>query len=188
MADDTYPWSGDFNDLVPDDQRSVAELVVRGMAVIGTIDDLLGRLKRTRSVALFRDAGTDRIVAAAAWKQPAARYRRYTFTKAGASLAGFETAPELGYVVIARDMQGKHLSGGLVGAIVEQITEPTFATTDNNTMRNNLERSGFIRVGHDWQGKKGVLSLWTITPCPSRSLDGNSWGRAARPGTTEMGA
>lgn len=164
MAGDTYHWSGDFNDLVPDDQRYVAELVVRGKAVVGTVNDLLGRLKKTRSVALLREAGTDRIVAAAAWKQPFATYRRNTFTKAGASLAGFEAAPELGYVVISRDMQGKQLSGGLVDAIVERITEPTFATTDSNTMRNNLERSGFIRVGRDWQGKKGMLSLWTITP------------------------
>lgn len=161
---DTYPWSGDFNDLVPGDQRSVAELVVRGKAVTGTINDLLTRLKRTRSVTLLREASTNRIVAVAAWKQPAATYRRNNFAKAGASLAGFEAAPELGYVVISGDMKGKQLSGGLVAAIVERITEPTFATTDSTTMRNNLERSGFIRVGGEWQGKKGMLSLWTITP------------------------
>ena len=164
MANDTYPWSGNFNDLASDDQRAVAELVVRGKAVVGTVDDLLARLRRTQSIALLREGGTNRIVAAAAWKQPAANYRRDNFTKAGAPIAGFETAPELGYVVISPDMRGKQLSGGLVTAIVEQITAPTFATTDNNTMRNNLERSGFTRVGDEWQGKKGLLSLWTITP------------------------
>ncbi|MCM2505551.1 hypothetical protein NDN16_17945 [Aureimonas altamirensis] len=163
MADDIYPWSGSFNDLATDEQRAVAQLVVSGKAVVGTVDDLLARLKRTRCVALLREAGSDRIVAAAAWKQPAATYRRDSFTKAGVSIAGFEAAPELGYVVIATDMQGKQLSGVLVTAITEKITEPTFATTDSNTMRNNLERSGFTRVGGEWQGKKGMLSLWTIT-------------------------
>lgn len=164
MADETYPWSGKFTDLAAADQLTVAQLVVRGKAVIGTVDDLLTRLKRTRSVALLRQTAGDRIVAVAAWKQPAATYRRGNFTAAGAPIAGFEAAPELGYVVIAPDMRGKQLSGGLVDAIVAQITEPTFATTDSPTMRNNLERSGFTRVGDEWQGKKGMLSLWTITP------------------------
>jgi len=164
MAEDIYPWSGNFNDLVPDDQRAVAQLVVRGKAVVGTVDDLLKRLKRTRSVALLREASTNRIVAAAAWKQPAATYRRDNFTWAGVPIAGFEAAAELGYVVISPDMRGKQFSGGLVTAIVEHINAPTFATTDSNTMRNNLERSGFTRVGGEWQGKKGMLSLWTFTP------------------------
>lgn len=164
MADGTYPWSGNFNDLVPDDQRAVAQLVVRGKAVVGTVDDLLTRLKRTRSVALLRAVGTNGIVAVAAGKQPAAAYRRDNFTKAGVPITGFETAAELGYVVISPDMRGKQLSGGLVTAITEQITSPTFATTDSKTMRNNLERSGFTRVGGEWQGKKGMLSLWTIAP------------------------
>lgn len=164
MPDDVSPWSGSFNHLSTEDQLAVAELVVSGNAVVGAVDDLLGRLKRTRYVALLRDVGTDRIVAAAAWKQPHATYRRDTFTKAGASIAGFESAAELGYVVIAPDMQGKQLSGGLVAAITEKMTEPTFATTDSRTMRNNLERSGFTRIGSEWQGKKGMLSLWIITP------------------------
>jgi predicted GNAT family N-acyltransferase len=164
MADDTYSWSGSFNDLAPDDQRSVAQLVVRGKAVVGTVDDLLARLKRTRCVALIRETATDRIVAAAAVKRPGAAYRQDKFAAAGVPIAGFETAPELGYVVIASDMRGKQLSGSVVTAVTEKLTEPTFATTDSNTMRNNLERSGFARVGGEWRGKNGMLSLWTITP------------------------
>lgn len=164
MADETYPWTGTFTDLPAADQIAVAQLVVRGKAVVGTIDDILARLTRTRCVALLREANSDRIVAVAAWKQPAKTYRRGNFNSAGVPIAGFETAPELGYVVIASDMRGKQLSGGLVDAIVAQITEPTFATTDSPTMRNNLERSGFTRAGNEWQGKKGMLTLWTITP------------------------
>ncbi|HEX7930109.1 MAG TPA: hypothetical protein VF470_04290 [Sphingomicrobium sp.] len=164
MADDPYPWSGDFNALDQVDQRAVAELVVKGKAVIGTADDLLMRLKRTRCVALLREADTHRIVAAAAWKRPGAAYRQDKFKAAGAPIAGFEAAPELGYVVRASDMRGRHLSGGLVDAIVAHITEPTFATTSSTTMRDNLQRSGFTRVGGDWKGKDGILSLWTIIP------------------------
>lgn len=164
MADDPYPWSGDFNALDPIDQRAVAELVVKGKAVTGTVDDLLMRLKRTRCVALLRETDTNRIVAAAAWKTPAATYRRKSFAAAAVPIAGFEAAPELGYVVIASDMRGRHLSGGFVDAIVAQITKPTFATTSSNTMRNNLQRAGFTRVGSDWEGKDGILSLWTIVP------------------------
>ena len=108
--------------------------------------------------------GTDRIIAVAAWKRPGTAYRQAKFKAAAAPIAGFETASELGYVVRAADRQGKQLSAGLVDAIVEHITEPTFATTSSNTMRNHLERVGFKRVGGDWQGKNGMLSLWTITP------------------------
>lgn len=164
MADDASSWSGDFNDLGLDDQHAVAQLVVEGRAVVGTVDDLLARLKRSRSVALLREKSTNRIIAVAALKRPAAAYRRGSFIKADASIAGFETAAELGYVVVSPDMRGKHLSGILVAAIVEQITAPTFATTDSDTMRHNLERSGFTRIGSEWEGEKGMLSLWTITP------------------------
>ena len=164
MSDDTYSWSGNFSDLGPDDQSAVARLVVQGKAVSGTVGDLIMRLRRSRNVALLRETDTSRIVAAAALKQPTAVYRRDKFNKAGASIAGFEAALELGYVVISPDMQGRRLSGGLVTAIVEQVTGPTFATTDSNTMRKNLERSSFIRVGDEWQGQRGMLSLWTITP------------------------
>lgn len=167
MASDIYPWSGNFNDLHADDQRAVARLVVEGKAVDGNVDDLLARLKRTRCVAILREMSTDRIVAVAAWKRPGTAYRQSKFRAAGAPIAGFEAAPELGYVVRAAHMQGKQLSGGLVDAIVQQITEPTFATTSSNTMRIQLERVGFTRVGGDWQGKKGMLSLWTITPQPT---------------------
>ena len=66
--------------------------------------------------------------------------------------------------MIAANMQGKQLSGSLVSAITERITEPTFDTTNSNTMRNNLERSRFTRVGSEWHGGKGILSLWTMHP------------------------
>ena len=85
--------------------------------------------------------------------------------KAGASLAGFEAAPELGYVVISGEMRGQRLSRwsrrrnrrANYRADLSRLPETI-------RMRNNLERSDFVRVGGEWQGKKGMLSLWTITP------------------------
>lgn len=85
----------------------------------------------------------------------------------GASIAGFEEAPELAYVVVHIDRRGQMLSGDLVEAIAAAIHEPAFATTDSHTMRNNLERSGFMKGGTDWQSSKGTLSLWVI-----------DWGRS----------
>ena len=164
MANDAYPWSGGFNRLSPQDQRTVAQLVVSGRAVHGTVDELSSRLKRTRCVALIRQKDGNRIIAAAAWKRPGNAYRQSKFKAANAPIAGFEAAPELGYIVRAADMQGRQLSGGLIDAIMQHITEPTFATTGSNTIRNHLERVGFRRVGRDFAGNNGMLSLWTIAP------------------------
>ena len=45
MFDEIYPWSGNFNDLNDDEQHAVAQLVLKGKAVSGTVDDLLARLE-----------------------------------------------------------------------------------------------------------------------------------------------
>jgi hypothetical protein len=163
MTAEIYAWSGNFNNLNTEDQCAVARLVVKGKAVEGTVDDLLTRLKRTRCVAILQETSAHCIVAAAAWR-PGVAYRQSKFKAAGAPIAGFEAALELGYVVRAAAMQGQQLSGGLIDTVVQQITEPTFATTSSNTIRFHLERVGFSRVGGDWQGKNGMLSLWTIKP------------------------
>lgn len=52
-------------------------------------------------------------------------------------------------------MQGKQLSGGLVQAIVRQITQPTFATTDNNT----LERSGFTALARRGKTRRNFVAV-----------------------------
>lgn len=161
---ETYPWSGVFGDLNSDDQLSVARLVEAGGAVKGTAEEIIPRLKRTQKLALLRVKATHRIVGVAALKTPNRTYRANTFDAAGVAIAGYETALELGYVVIADDMQGRRLSGGLVDIVAKEILKPAFATTDSDTMKKNLQRSGFTRMGHEWQGQRGALSLWTITP------------------------
>ena len=164
VESETYLWSGIFGDLNSYDQLSVTRLVEEGGAIEGTAEEIMMRLKRTRTLALLRVEATDRIVGLAALKTPNQRYRADKFAAAGVPIFGYETAPELGYVAIAGGMQGRRLSGDLVDAIAKNIREPAFASTDNNTMRNNLQRSGFNRVGQEWPGQKGALSLWTITP------------------------
>lgn len=160
----TYPWSGGFGDLAYDDQYAVAQLVKEGGAIVGRVEQIIARLGKTRKLVLLREQDTDRIVGAAALKTPHANYRADKFAVAGVPIAGFENAPEVGYVVIAEDKRGQKLSGGLVDAIAADLNEPAFATTDDETMRKNLARSGFTRVGNDWQGQKGSLSLWTTKP------------------------
>lgn len=159
-----WNWSGCFADLAPADQRAVAQLVKEGRAIEGTVDEILQRLRRTRMVTMIREGENGRVAGVAALKEPSRNYRLNKFADAGVAIAGFENAPELGYVVIHADRRGQKLSGGLVELIAQQLSEPTFATTDSNTMRNNLTRSGFIRVGQDWQGHKGALSLWVFAP------------------------
>lgn len=158
------PWSGEFGQLDADDRRAVAELIRVGGAIIGTVGEIALRLDRTRRLALLRVPATGRIVGVAALKTPGRGYRADKFKKAGVAIAGFEHALELGYVVIAQDMQGRRLSGGLVQAIAADLKQPTFATTDSNTMKHNLARSGFTQFGGAWQGQKGMLSLWTFAP------------------------
>jgi predicted GNAT family N-acyltransferase len=157
-------WSGAFGDLSSDDQLLVARLVKEGGAIKGTLEEITQRLKRTRNLALLRIKLNNRIVGVAALKTPTRTYRADKFAAASVPITGYETALELGYVVIAEDMRGKKLSGCLCDAIAKEIRGPAFATTDSDTMKRNLQRLGFTRAGREWQGRKGALSLWTITP------------------------
>lgn len=159
-------WLGSFADLSLIDQHEVAGLIKAGGAIHGSVEEILPRLRRTRMIALLREGNRGRIVGVGALKMPLKQYRESRFAYAGASIAGFEQAPELGYVVIHSERRGQMLSSVLVEAIAMAIDEPAFATTDSNTMRNNLGRLGFMGVGTDWQGSKATLSLWvTDTRC-----------------------
>lgn len=77
------------------------------------------------------------------------------------AIDGYEDAPELGYIVVAKDMEGQGLGERLVRAVADPLTKACFATTDNPRMHGKLSRAGFSRQGQDWQGARGNLSLWT---------------------------
>jgi len=161
---DPYPWVGRFSELASDDARAVAELVAAGGAIIGTAEEIAGRLKRARCIAILREDSTGRIVGIAALKRPQQAYRLNKFADAGVPIKGYEEALELGYVVVAEDMRGRRLSRRLVELVADEIGEPVFATTGSGTMKNNLERSGFAQVGREWRGNSGALSLWIYSP------------------------
>jgi predicted GNAT family N-acyltransferase len=166
---DTYSWAGSFCDLKHDDRLSVAQLVVAGGAVIGTVGQIAERLNNSRRLVLLRQKANDRLVGVASLKSPNSDYRLKKFADAHVAIAGYEGALELGYVTVAKDMRGQRLSSRLVELVVKDIHEPTFATTDSDTMKNNLSRSGFKRVGREWQGRRGALSLWILTPSALRA-------------------
>lgn len=67
---------------------------------------------------------------------------------------------ELGYVAIDRTHRGQHLSTRIVETLVSNFGESLFATTDSEPMKCALQRNGFVRQGHEWDGKRGCLSLW----------------------------
>lgn len=162
VENDTYSWVGTFSDLSSNDRILVAQLVSDGGAVGGTVNEIASRLNRAQMLTLLREQGTNRIIGVASLKSPNPNYRMRKFNDAGVEITGYEAAPELGYVVVTKDMRGKGLSGRLVDLIVNHIHEPTFATTDSDFMKKNLRRSGFTAVGREWRGERGMLSLWTI--------------------------
>ncbi|WIW89576.1 GNAT family N-acetyltransferase [Sphingobium sp. V4] len=162
MADDLpYSWTGRFTDLEPKDQRAVATLVKEGGAIPDSTEQILPRLGRSHRVELLREPGTNRIVGAGMLKAPSANYRYNKFTEAGVTIDGYENASELGYVVVANDMRGQGLGERLVRAVADPLTESCFATTDDPRMHGKLTRAGFSRQGHEWEGARGKLSLWT---------------------------
>jgi len=122
----TYQWCGFFSDLIGADQLEAAQLIKAGGAVIATEEQIILRQKNPRKIALIRESATDGIIGTAALKVPEAAYRADLFSKAGVPIAGFEDAPEIGYVVVAKGWRGKMLSGSLVHAIANNVTEAAF--------------------------------------------------------------
>jgi hypothetical protein len=68
--------------------------------------------------------------------------------------------PELGYVAIDGNHQGRRLSHRLVAALISKHESPLFATTDSEYMKKTLAKAGFVQKGHEWEGKRSRLSLW----------------------------
>jgi hypothetical protein len=84
----------------------------------------------------------------------------YTSSLARKSGATFDlTMPELGYIAVHDGHRGK----GLLERLTKARRPPRrslFATTDNDRMKRVLRRHSFERRGRQWQGNRGMLSLW----------------------------
>lgn len=155
-------WVGSFDRLSLSEQKTFSALVKEGGAIQGTPEQILSRLKRTTRVALLRSNESLEIAGVAALKSPTAHYRESKFVAAGVPLSGFEKAGELGYVVVDKGWRGQGLARQLVAALVSKLTVATFATTDSVAMQHILADAGFVRVGREWEGQRGILTLWTI--------------------------
>src|SRR3546814_3671498 len=111
------------------------------------------RLGRARLIALLRSQGTDRIIGVASLKELARGYRVGRFADAGVPIAGFETAPELGYVVVAEDLRRKGHTERLVGPMPNEVAEAVYATTDNRSAEHLSDIQTLMRSSY------AVLSL-----------------------------
>jgi hypothetical protein len=67
---------------------------------------------------------------------------------------------ELGYVAVAREHGGHHLSDCIVRALLKRYSGRLFATTYNEFMKDALIRAGFQNNGKEWKGRKHMLSFW----------------------------
>lgn len=70
-------------------------------------------------------------------------------------------APEVGYIAVDPEHQGRGLSGRLVAVLMSGQPGFAFATTSNDRMKKTLAKAGFVRKGKEWKGKTGAVSLWT---------------------------
>jgi len=67
---------------------------------------------------------------------------------------------ELGYIAVDPKHRQKGLAGNLLSDLVSRYNGPLWATTDAVWMKKALAREGFVQRGREWQGSRGVLSLW----------------------------
>ena len=68
---------------------------------------------------------------------------------------------ELGYVVVADEHGGKHLSGHIADAILADYRAATCSQPRTvPKMKSTLKNRGFVQKGKEWDGERDPLSLW----------------------------
>jgi len=103
------------------------KLVIEGGAV-----DPQGLAQRIRNASrlLFLRAADDRLVGVGALKNPKPSYRNHVFAAAQATVSADDYPVELGWVVVAKSLQGRRLSTRIVGELLTFAkNENVFATT-----------------------------------------------------------
>jgi predicted GNAT family N-acyltransferase len=140
----------------------IVALIQSGDAVGNNPDTIHHLLSVSHWIAVARAGFDHSIVGVSVLKNPNEGYRRDTFSNAKKSIHTFENAPELGYVTVAESWRKQGISRDLVHALACKIEAPTYATTGSATMIKHLKEAGFKRVGDEWQGRNGQLSLLVI--------------------------
>jgi predicted GNAT family N-acyltransferase len=103
------------------------KLVIEGGAV--NPQGLAQRI-RNASRLLFLRASDDRLVGVGALKHPRPAYRNRVFADAQATVPAEDYPVELGWVVVAKSLQGRRLSTRIVGELLSFAkNENVFATT-----------------------------------------------------------
>ena len=123
-------------------------------------------LPKAKDVTIVRAGG--RIVGVGAIKESRPDYALKIAKRSGISFD--KNMLELGYVARMHSHRGHRLSEQIVARLI-RLAEgvPLFATTSNETMKRTLTNAGFVKQGHEWNGrKKNRLSLWIRQPA---SLD-----------------
>lgn len=147
-------------DLSNEKLLAAAKLVKTGGALVAEIDQLKARLLRSYKLTVYCEGAV--VLAVASLKRPDTNYRNGVFEKAGVEIDGFGAAAELGYVTVDDSMRGKGLARRLVAPLMKKRGGPYYATTDLCAMKTILSRAGFAQQGSEWEGQRGLLSLWTI--------------------------
>jgi hypothetical protein len=106
---------------------------------------------------------------AVAWKDKqivgvgAIKSERREYAAGIAEKTGAEFPPEtleLGYVAVAPEHRGHHLSDCLIKALLRQHKGRLFATTYSEPMKDSLIRADFMTAGKEWKGRQFMLALW----------------------------
>jgi hypothetical protein len=142
-------------DLASSDLKACVSIITKGDAV--DPESAADELPKTRSLVVARKAGV--IVGVGAIKRIRLGYASLIASNSGA-LFPRETR-ELGYVAVDEKHRGHKLSHQITNELLKvNGSTPLFATTDSEAMKRTLTKAGFRREGHEWDGKRGRLSLW----------------------------
>jgi hypothetical protein len=136
-----------------EEMEKCMDLIGRGGAV--NLRTMRRDLPRSLTVVIARHEGE--IVGVGVIKPVREDYAAGIASKSGYNLP-LDT-PELGYVVVAQAHRGSGLSHGITALLLSLHKGRLFATTDSPMMKRALTNAGFLQVGKEWQGKRGLLSL-----------------------------
>ena len=141
-------------DLSKADMAGCIGIVIGG----GAVDPVAVRRELPLASLLAVVRKDEEIVGVGAIKQV-----RRTYAATVARRSGHEFSrgtPELGYVARHRDHRGNKLAPRVVDALVFGREGSLWSTTDSDGMKAALAQAGFERVGNEWKGHRGQLSLW----------------------------
>jgi len=142
------------NKLGPSEIAACLAIIKTGEAV-----DLMSAKRELPLATVIALAWKDKqIVGVGAIKRERREYAAGVTEKSGVEFPS-ETL-ELGYVAVAPEHRGHHLSDCLIKALLKQHKGRLFATSYSEYMKDALIRADFRAGGKEWKGRKFMVSLW----------------------------